>query len=290
MAEVRWNWDYCILCPKQDKLTKEHIIPESLGGKLWARFVCKKCNDIMGYRVEADAKRDPSIRLAVHSLSNQIPDLAKSLSENQEFVGKSKQGWIRGRIKQDTFRVITSRQPDGSLIQPTEDARKDLEKELRKTSSENELSSILKCFDEAPENERIKIANQEFIKWSVDSLNPVLDGPLIGDDLPLLMAFEYLACCLGVSIYDYKLDPIRDSIRNKQASTDCYKVERLLGPENAPFHGLFIERNAPYVKIQIRLFGSIAFRVHFLQLVIGGNRFVYTLNLKEQTEHLQVLP
>ena len=124
----------------------------------------------------------------------------------------------------------------------------------------------------------------------MNSLNPVLDGPLIGDDLPLSLAFEYLACCLGVGIYDYKLDPLRDSIRNKQASMDCYKVERLLGPENAPFHGLFIERNAPYVKIQIRLFGAIAFPVHFLQLVIGGNRFVYTLNLKERTEHLQVLP
>jgi hypothetical protein len=53
-----------------------------------------------------------------------------------------------------------------------------------------------------------------------------------------------------------------------------------------PFHGIVFEGNDPYAKVLIRLFGWLAFRVHFLRLACSGSRFVYTHRLDEQQEHV----
>lgn len=35
----------CLYCGRQQKLTREHIVPEALGGTRWIRAVCKTCNN-----------------------------------------------------------------------------------------------------------------------------------------------------------------------------------------------------------------------------------------------------
>lgn len=286
--EVPWPDNRCILCLHSGPLTSEHIIPKALGGCLRVKFLCKKCNDEIGARVEADVKRDPSIRLAIENLSGQIPELAKALSEGQIYLGESKRGPVRGKVKRGVFRVMASKETDNSLIQPTEDARKTLENLLQEIfPDEASVPSALERFDEAAEDTRIKIAEGiEVIKWSIGAVHPALDGPMIEDTLPLKVSFEYLACHLGATIYDDRLNDIRNSLLNQQASPDCYRVERLRGTVYAPFHGIVIEENAPHVIVQIRLFGWLVYRVHFLRIALDGPRFVYTLDLKGPTEHL----
>ena len=39
------GFDKCTLCLSQDKLTYEHIIPESIGGFLKVDLQCAKCNN-----------------------------------------------------------------------------------------------------------------------------------------------------------------------------------------------------------------------------------------------------
>lgn len=56
-------------------------------------------------------------------------------------------------------------------------------------------------------------------------------------------------------------------------------VERLSSNKYEPIHGICFEGNDPYAKVQIRLFGWLAFRVHFLHLSVGGPRYVYTHRL-----------
>src|SRR5436305_10092453 len=75
---VPWTDERCIICALERherrlrcnntaELSREHLIPEAIGGKLVCNFVCKHCNDHLG-EVEAYLKTDASIRCAIENL------------------------------------------------------------------------------------------------------------------------------------------------------------------------------------------------------------------------------
>ena len=73
--DAGWKIDRCIVClrePQPDdprsRLTKAHVIPRSIGGKLWARFLCEECNGRSGTAIEADLVNDPTVRHLVEQL------------------------------------------------------------------------------------------------------------------------------------------------------------------------------------------------------------------------------
>ncbi|MEW6771707.1 MAG: HNH endonuclease [Bacillota bacterium] len=68
-----------MLCLKEEPLTNQHIIPKQIGGNLFARFLCKTCNDRLGYQVESAVGGDPAIRLAVEHLRPSLPGLASKI-------------------------------------------------------------------------------------------------------------------------------------------------------------------------------------------------------------------
>ncbi len=72
--DLRWFDDRCIICPERGKLTKEHIIRQSLGGRLWMKFLCAKCNN---ERFQPEEQRDRAwaleCRLAVEHLRVRSP-------------------------------------------------------------------------------------------------------------------------------------------------------------------------------------------------------------------------
>jgi hypothetical protein len=47
----------CFSCCESKQLTEEHIIPQSLGGKLSAWIYCKDCNDAFGSKFEAELSK-----------------------------------------------------------------------------------------------------------------------------------------------------------------------------------------------------------------------------------------
>jgi hypothetical protein len=73
----------CLLCLEEAPLSKEHLLPEALGGILTCTFLCTHCNSTLGASFEAAARADPSIRIAVRNLQAQMPELATKLSEDQ---------------------------------------------------------------------------------------------------------------------------------------------------------------------------------------------------------------
>src|SRR6266540_6184296 len=99
MMEVPWPYDRCILCLGPGPLTEEHIIPDSIGGKLWVRFLCASCNGELGHEIEHSVKNDPAIRLAVERLKERMPILAKKVREGRAYVGNGPTGPVRGRLK-----------------------------------------------------------------------------------------------------------------------------------------------------------------------------------------------
>jgi hypothetical protein len=53
-----------------------------------------------------------------------------------------------------------------------------------------------------------------------------------------------------------------------------------------PNRCILFEGNRPYAQVQVRLFGTLAYRVHFKQLAVGGLRFAYTHRLDTNQEFL----
>jgi hypothetical protein len=69
----------CIFCLQESAETQEHVFPEAIGGSLIIERVCKRCNSILGAKVDAPLSDHPLIalarwRLGVRGKSGRIPD------------------------------------------------------------------------------------------------------------------------------------------------------------------------------------------------------------------------
>ena len=244
--------------------------------------------------MEASAKADPSILIAAENLKEQIPSLSKTLIDGHPHIGHSEPGPARGYIKNNEFRVLAKTLDDGSLIQPTDAARKSVVKILQKSGYDDApIRKALSSFDSVPENKRVEIApGLEVVKWSIHRLEKDMSRTQTMDPLiPAKIAYEFLACHVGSAIYNDlpNLARVRASINTKQMNPKVIRVERLSSNKYEPFHGICFEGNDPYAKVQIRLFGWLAFRVHFLLLSISGPRFVYTHRLDTNEERIDAV-
>jgi hypothetical protein len=149
------------------------------------------------------------------------------------------------------------------------------------------------AFDDAPEDRKLEIApGLEIVKWSIQRLELDLSCAELMDTLiPAKTAYEFLACHIASAIYDGapQLCEVRNCITSGLLNNDVILVERLSSNKYEPFHGICFEGNDPYAKVQIRLFGWLAFRVHFRRLSIQGPRFIYTHSLDTKVEDVRLI-
>lgn len=286
--KVPWPGDQCIICLKRHVLSEEHVIPESLGGILNSDFLCKPCNDQFGSGLESKAKTDPAIRLAVSHLQSQIPDVYLRVENGQQYVARSGPARVRATFRDGELTPRTSRHEDGSLFVPTADAPAHIERILKRDGHDTEfISRALAKVRRAPEGQKIELSKTlSLINWPTE--NPKLDlgcAPRLDDLVSVKIAFEFLALMSGTAIChtSLQLDEVRRVLRcaHKSKAVD---VEPLLAPDYSPFHGICFEGNDPHVKIQVRLFGKLAYRVHFRQLALNVPKVVYTHDLKSGDE------
>lgn len=292
--KIPWAGTRCIFCLKESPLCEEHLIPKALGGSLTCKFLCVSCNSRFGHALEVTAKSDPSILLSVENLSEKIPKLAKQLIESHPHIGYDEYGPVPGYIRNGEFRVRSQTLEDGSIVQPEDDARKSVAKILQKSGcAEAPIQKALAAFDEIPENKRVEIApSLEVVKWTVQDVELDLSkGQLLNPLIPAKVAFEFLAAHLGTAIYEDvpQSSEVRQALMESILKTDAIRVERLSSNRYEPFHGICFEGNDPYAKVQIRLFGWLAFRIHFFYLWIGGPRFAYTHKLDTAEEWVDVV-
>lgn len=245
----------------------------------------------MGHLFEANAKADPSIRLLASKLAARLPAaLVERLSDGQSYVSLGPGGKSVGYLKDREFVTRSRKLEDGSLIQHTPEAAKSIRRMLQRAGSDEALiAESLARLEAAPENTRVLLAHGlEVVKWSVERIEPVLDGPLLTPLVPLKAAYEFLALHLNSAVYEDvpTLSAARTALGDGTIDQTHLLIERLHAPTAKPLHGIAFEGNSPYAKVQVRLFGQLAFRVHFRTLSVGGPRFVYTQDLESNTEHV----
>ncbi|MGH6662134.1 MAG: HNH endonuclease, partial [Rhodospirillales bacterium] len=289
--KVPWRGNRCIVCLKVGSLCEEHFIPQALGGCISSDFLCSSCNSKLGHDLEHAAKSDPSVLLAVKHLSRKIPDLSKKLLESHPHIGHSQLGPAPGYIRNGEFRVRHQSRDDGSIIQPTLDASKSIATILRRSRyDESPIRNALEDLQQAPENKQVELVpGLKVTKWRTDRIElDIGKAKMMNPLIPAKIAFEFLACHAGTAIYDAapQLSAVRQTLHDLEIRSEVTKIERLTSNKYEPFHGICFEGNDPHAKVLIRLFGWLAFRVHFLRLSIGGPRSVYTHRLDTNKEHL----
>lgn len=290
---IPWTWRRCIVCRRMGRLTKEHVIPKALGGKLQCAFMCGDCNGRLGHASEAQAREDPEIRLLAEQLRPSVPELAVFIGERQSYFGHSAGGKVRGFLRNGEFRAASGVQPDGTLVQDTSAARDSIARMLSKDGISGPLfEEVVQRFDEAQENERVRLTNDiEVIKWRVDGLSLDLKGPLIGPVIAIKAAAEFIAVHLGELFYEDvpPLAEIRRVLSGGKHDPSRIEVVRLTAAVARPLHGIIFEGNHPESRVQVRLFGKIALRVTFKGLSVGGPRGLYTHDLTDGSETVNAL-
>ncbi len=262
---IEWTDDRCILCTltpteraarccRTAKLTKEHIIPEVIGGRLTCNFLCQHCNSLLG-QIEALLKDNSGIRLAIDNLKASLPDLWLTMAENQPCIAEGTSERTEGRIKNGTFSVNSSQRPDGSLIQPLTAAAKTVQTSLeRRGATQAEITNAATRMENLLEGSRVRIADGiEVLKSMVDVVQPALNSRDIEPRALLKIAYEYAALHVGSKIFDPYFNSVRSALRSDGVflSNCSVEVKRAQDRRYAPLHGLAVKNDVNGLTVKI---------------------------------------
>jgi hypothetical protein len=221
--KIAWRTARCIVClatpesgDARSQMTDAHVVQESVGGRLSASFLCKRCNDEMG-RVESFLPRDITVRLQVDAIRDQLPpNLVNSILAEQEYYADTDQ-WGRLTAMMDEHGELQLK--PSAAIKGDEHTVHQLEAALqRDNASPERVAEVRSAFELASANEWIDVAPgyrvQKHMDLSGVTFKLALTDPIVPLEVPVWIAYLYLALCLGDAVYDAALDPIRTSIRS----------------------------------------------------------------------------
>jgi len=150
----------CIFCFRTDLETDfsdEHIIPESIGGRLVLDQVCADCNSTLGHDVDPEILKIPDILKALEYLD--IPhDREGIMRSYYNIEGETPNGIRKVRATKEGFEPLPQRMPDGSILTPDhraiDDLRKRVERDerlvqagLSKAEIEAEISALILAYE-----------------------------------------------------------------------------------------------------------------------------------------------
>ncbi len=270
--ELPWPHTRCIVCLRDDvTMTRAHLVPESLGGFVWARTHCASCNNSLGTRVEAGVKKDPTIRYALeHALADELPELVKSFAQGLPYVIPSEQGPLAARYHDGAVELGTTKL-DGSLVQERDRAAQTIETMLERAGADaEERQAALDRIAAAEVGELVDIGHGLAIRHgTTEGASITFDGQLVSDEFPLAIAFHLLAFFVGDLIYGDALEPIRATLRGDSPLDEAHvAVESLIDRSTGyvPEHVLGLSRVEPHLVIRVQLFGPGLWHVHLLRV------------------------
>jgi hypothetical protein len=112
----------CIFCFRSTDFTREHVIPDAVGGSLFLdNTVCRRCNSWLGTNVDVELAKLPETLDAFEALG--IPyDRDRMINRHYEVVGSAGDVKVQGRLTSDGFRFHPQPTADGSMIFPEGEA------------------------------------------------------------------------------------------------------------------------------------------------------------------------
>lgn len=275
----------CILCknqiPKSDP--KEHLIPQSLGGKLQYQLLCRSCNNNLGARLYSCYKFDGMVRYAATMLQKKHPKIYKNVENRQLYTTDAPIGTkLVAKRDSNGINIIGGKQDDGSLVLPTKHAEKKIQKMIAESQENLSILKTGQSIIEVPNNQEARIdQNYVFIRWHQEKFRPDFSKNKNADPrAAVLTAFEYLYLLLGDTVLKSEFDHVRDYINNVTESP-LIEVEYLRSKEPKSFHLIYPEYYNDRVTITISLFEYAVYKVTFHKMrITGAMDFVHLLDLE----------
>lgn len=281
---VKWNNRRCIVCLLEKDLSEEHIIPQSLGGILTCKFLCRHCNSLFGKGFEAKARLAPEIRKAVTDVDLVSADFKEKLERGACYVSEFGDHTAIHKLGKDG-RFGTTKLTDGSLIASDEDAPTLIASIMRKEgANDSKVDIALALWESALASDEVELgAGVKVRKWINHPANPAYTEPELSRIVPLKIAYEFAALIVGTAIYGSEFQHIRDVLLQQDEDLAKSIVTYNWADVPKPFHGIAFEGNNPTAQFQVRLFGLLAYTVRFPKIAINNPPIIYThlLNTNE---------
>ena len=123
----------CIFCFKTNPevtFSKEHVIPDSLGGQLILNdWVCSNCNSRFGAEFDHEILKNPEIVVALKKLT--LPhNRTQLINQNFRIRGFAAEIEVKGRATKNGFEFPSQSLPDGSIIHPEAEYKEPLLKSI----------------------------------------------------------------------------------------------------------------------------------------------------------------
>ena len=286
---IPWTSPTCIICLNDGRLTVEHVIPASLGGKLTSCFLCKDCNDHFGHGFEFGARLAPELRRAAAGMSAEPGALAEAFEVGARYETTFGEQKAVQRVRSNGgFGIV--KLPDDSLIVPEELAGKHISSLLRTGgASETEITAAIGRWTEAEAGTVLDLGwNVTVRKWANHPSMPAYTEPAMSPLVPLKAGYEFAAVILGSAILQPApgLEYIRKALLNQDERFAREVVVARRAPKPGAFHGIAFMGNRPEAVIQVRLCGLLAFDVILSATGINFGRLVYTHRLDTGEEWL----
>jgi hypothetical protein len=266
---IPWPDQRCIICLDEGPLTRAHVIPAAIGGRLFSSLECKACNARLGHAIEARLKSDPCVRFGIEALGNEVPArLRRGMRAREPFVATIGDVTVRACGADDEdYRLYDTPQSDGSVVKDARRARDDIVTTLaRRGASDTAIATALQRLDDAPDGHFVRVAAGLAVrKGSVTAFTPDLSiASVVPETCPLAITYRFLALtAAGPSIYAPAFEGVRAALRG-EPNTYGWRVDsRVAGRPHQPWHGLAISQLEPHVIVQLRLFGQLAWNVEF---------------------------
>jgi len=282
--KIDFDFANCIYCLKNPADSWEHIIPDSIGGRLQAQLLCSSCNHNLGSKLISKIKTDPSIRFAVKNLKDEIPELFEAVEKNQIYNAKDKNdNYIKLRYKNSKLETIAHKKENGSLVLDAKKGIKNIAQMLIKEGlSEDEIEDKIQSYKKLESNKTIRLSKTVRVeKWTIESIFPNLQGPLLDEKVIALIAYEFLSLLIGNLIYNDKLDFIREFIKEGRKSRKVV-IEHLTSRHYSPYHKIYPELLETEIVINIILFRWLVYKVHLKAFKLSSTDFVYLEDLRNK--------
>lgn len=127
------------------------------------------------------------------------------------------------------------------------------------------------------------------IDWTGVGFRESLNDPLVGHEVPLGIAYLYLALCLRERVYDPVLQPVRDALKaaidgDPSKARGLLPFEQRMGTEIEPVHLLRAKETDDGVTVTLQVWRDISWPVEFPGVRLGGEQTLYVVDIERGQE------
>jgi hypothetical protein len=269
----------CIFCFRGHPgvtFSKEHVIPDSLGGQLILYdYVCSECNSRFGREFDHQILKNPAIVAALEKLklAHNRPQL---INKNFRISGFSDEIEVRGKATDDGFEFPSQSIPDGSVIHPEGEYKEPLLKSILRDQSlynagmktdqiMEEYERLVATYEKAAVGQKIEWPSLGRTLVKRSNAFKIKLEPKGSGDVSRLVAkigyeFGFLTCYREFLSSECVAKPLHSFIMNgeKQPGFHIMRIGTELS-DYVPIHFISFQVYDSVTRIVVGFFGSIAY-------------------------------